>query len=301
MAAHILFLLALLLPSFAGEKVEIKLKTGKTVSGELLKDGKDEIILATDFGTLLIKKSKIESRNLLVGAGKGQESAKKGQAAAQKGKPEAAKKDDPFELEKIVADVESRAKKKAGEEKAGHSAAKDKESKQTDGTAKALTKAPGSMDAHSSAGPGGRANPGPESTPHGAIYGGRLLDRFDWANKLEMGTKFSIFAALYLLFWGALSVLTRLLDVENASSGKSAMAALIWVAVIVGMLLVPNPTHVILGILGFCLLVAWLMTTRGILGASWIQSVYLFLLGSLGVLLLYLLVEVGSNILELKV
>jgi len=96
-------------------------------------------------------------------------------------------------------------------------------------------------------------------------------------------------------------VLTRLLDVENTTSAKSALAALVWVSIIVGMLLVPNPTQVIVGILGFCLLVAWLMTTRGILGASWPQSIYLFLLGSLGVLILYMLVEVGSNILELKV
>ena len=291
MVAHIFLLLAFFLPSFMGDQVEIKLKSGKTVSGELLKDGKDELILATDLGTLLIKKNTIESQKTL---GK--------PTPAKKPVPEQ-KKDDPFELKKIVADVEARAKtteKKADAAKS--SGAKTPAKGAADKAAPdAKTLASKGTPSAPAATAGKTAEANASDKPTGAIYGGRLLDRFDWATQMEVGSKLSIFACLYLLFWGALSVLTRLLDVENASSGKAAMAALIWVAIVVGMLLVPNPTQVIIGILGFCLFVAWLMTTRGILGATWTQSIYLFLLGSLGVLLLYLLVEVGSNILELRV
>jgi len=294
MVAHIFLLLAFILPSFMGDQVEIKLKSGKTVSGELLKDGKDELILATDLGTLLIKKDTIESQKTL---GK--------PTPAKKPVPEKTpeKKDDPFELKKIVADVEARAKTTEKKADAAKSTGAKTPAKGAAVKAAPDAKTLASKDTQSA--PAATADKTAEAKgsdqPKGAIYGGRLLDRFDWATQMEVGSKLSIFACLYLLFWGALSVLTRLLDVENASSGKAAVAALIWVAILVGMLLVPNPTQVILGILGFCLFVAWLMTTRGILGATWTQSIYLFLLGSLGVLLLYLLVEVGSNILELRV
>lgn len=291
MVAHILLFIAFFLPAFAGDRVEIKLKTGKTVSGELLKDGKDELILATDLGTLLIKKNTIESQKVM---GK--------PVPVKKPEPEK-KKDDPFELEKIVKDVETRAKK-------GEIPVKpieEEPARQPDaapgGPGASRTAKPGSATAAPA--PAGTPKPatntGSGSKPTGALYGGRLLDRFGWAAQMEMGSKVSIFACLYLIFWGALSILTRLLDVEEASSGKAALAGLIWVAIVLGVLLVPNPTQVIVGILGFCLLVAWLMTTRGILGATWTQSIYLFLLGSLGVLLLYLLVEVGTNILELRI
>ncbi|MEZ5988012.1 MAG: hypothetical protein R3F30_02570 [Planctomycetota bacterium] len=289
MLPFVWIMLGVLLLPFQGKRMEVTLTTGKVVVGEVLQEDDKALILETDLGTLMIPVEKIEARRVLTKDGKPVAEAEP-QGDGKQGK----KKDDPFALEKIVAELEKKGEAEGGDEAKPEA----KGDAAADGAAQAER-----PEAPAGAAPTPRTAPDEEKVDDGrnALWPGRLIDNYVWVRDLQGSSKIGILAALFLLFTFAIRFLGRLLDIEYLTTGRSMASGLIWLAILLGIMMIPNPTIVIAGVVGFLLLVAWMMTTRGLMGASWIQAIQFLFLGAFGVLLLILLVEVGEHILALKV
>lgn len=133
----------------------------------------------------------------------------------------------------------------------------------------------------------------------GSLYEGRLMDRYSWIYELNVSGRITLFALMWCLAWIGFLVGTKIVDLERRDVFRSVSSAFIWVVLFIGVLLIPGPTSLLLAVIAFCLLVAWIVTARGILKASWFQSAVLLILGCLSLSLTLLIVEIGQSVLEL--
>ena len=83
------------------------------------------------------------------------------------------------------------------------------------------------------------------------------------------------------------------------SGGRCAASAFLWLLLLVGVALVPNPSVMNLLTVGMLLFVTWIVTARRILEASWFQTFILQVFGVFTIVVLGLLIEVGHSLLEL--
>jgi hypothetical protein len=131
------------------------------------------------------------------------------------------------------------------------------------------------------------------------IQAGRLLDRYTWFYDLDISTQISVSLALLLLLWGGFLLGGRILGVDSISGKRALAATSLWFVLLVGVLLIPNPSLLIIGVLLFLLLVAWFISSRGVLGLGWFHSFVLLVLGGFGLSLVALVVEVSESLISL--
>ena len=128
---------------------------------------------------------------------------------------------------------------------------------------------------------------------------GRLLDRYTWFYGADLKTQISVALGLLFLFWIGFLLGGRILGVDSITKQRALAASAFWFVLLVGVLLVPNPSLMILGVLLFLILVAWFISSRGVLGLGWFHSFVLLVLGGFGLSLIALVVEVSENLISL--
>ncbi len=131
------------------------------------------------------------------------------------------------------------------------------------------------------------------------LQSGRLLDRYTWFYDMELPTQISVGFALLLLLWGGFLLGGRILGVDSINGKRAFAATSLWFVLLVGVLLIPNPSLIIIGVLLFLLLVAWFISSRGVLGLGWFHSFVLLVLGGFGLSLVALVVEVSESLISL--
>ena len=80
---------------------------------------------------------------------------------------------------------------------------------------------------------------------------------------------------------------------------QSLGAAVLWTIVMAALLFVDGWSPALLGGVGATLLIAWIVTAKGLLASTWFQTFSLGVLFVFGAGVAFLLVEVGQHLLEL--
>jgi len=139
----------------------------------------------------------------------------------------------------------------------------------------------------------------PAKPESGSLISGRLLDRYAWAYGLELSSKMTALAILWFLLWVGFMVGCKVVDIETLSGGRCAASAFLWLLLLMGVSLIPNPTVLIVFVVASLLCVVWIVTARRLLEADWFQTFILQIFGMFTLAVLVLLIEVGRSVLEL--
>lgn len=138
----------------------------------------------------------------------------------------------------------------------------------------------------------------PPMTMDREVFGGRLIDRYSWAQGLAASTVISLLGAFLCLMWAGFGIGCRICDIGSGALASFG-AALLWTIVMTGLLFVNGWTPILLGGIGLTLMIAWFVTAKGVLGSTWFQTFSLGVLFVFAIGILFLLVEVGQHLLEL--
>jgi hypothetical protein len=131
-----------------------------------------------------------------------------------------------------------------------------------------------------------------------ASFSGRLIDRYSWAQELPHATALSVILGVIVLLWAGLGVGCRICDVA-AGAWQVLPAALLWGAILIGLLFVRGWNPMLLGGVSATLGIAWIVTAKGMLRATAFQVLSLGVLFVFGCGVSFLLIEVGQHLLEL--
>ena len=268
----------------AGEKVKLYLTNGKTVVGELVETTDDALVLETEMGTLLVKKVNITKRTRLVVKVVQSKVPTKPSIITKK----IVEQEDPF----MSVELPSKKKVPLKTVPAPAKGTAVFPGKETKGSPFARRQDP--RPAPGTAVPGARVVVSSE-----LFYAGRLIDRYNWLRDLKLPTLLSILFSLWVIFWYSIDLFARILDFQDRSKARSASAATIWLALIVGLTLIPDPTKMVAMTALVLVLIAAVITARKVLKANWLQTVETVFLGGFGLFLVFLLVEVGQAVVDL--
>lgn len=254
------------LPSQQGDGVRVHLKNGLLVEGKLLDEQEKFVIVEIDLGELLIRSERIDR-------------FEKGLTFAKIGGGK--KEPDPKQSTPPGKRIEPKKVETAPPREEPLDPAEEPE----DPPVRSLVTEVRNKVAAAGSDPG--------------VYEGRLMDRYSWIYALDVSGRITLFALIWCLAWIGFLVGSKIVDLERRDMLRSVSAAFIWVILFTGVLLIPEPNALLLAVIAFCLLVAWIVTARSILRASWFQSGVLLILGCLGFSLTMLIVEIGQSVLEL--
>ncbi|GEM_PF-4085696 len=264
-------LLALLLGFGSSDGVTVHLKNGKSVHGQLLQETPKFVLLEIDLGQLLVQRKNIKSvvqDNEDQGPEEGAGKAGGDQSPHAPTKPQRLQgsKAEPAAPSGIAVSEEApyRSQFKAKKPKPEESETKDPLRQWT--------------------------------LP---LQTGCLLDRYTWFYDLKPVTKVSVGFGLLFLLWVGFLLGGRILGVDSITGKRALAATSLWFVLLVGVLLIPNPSLIIIGVLLFLLLVAWFISSRGVLGLGWFHSFVLLVLGGFGLSLVALVVEVSESLINL--
>ncbi len=281
MVGMIGILLALLFSFGPSDGVTVHLKNGLAVHGQLLQETPKFVLLEIDLGQLLVQRKNIKSviKDPVKGATEGKASHAKTSPSLPKEKRGASHSKGSPPLEKAAPKAEAVPPAPSGIATPEKTLYRSK------------------IDLDNSKAEAATRDPLEDWTL--PLQSGRLLDRYTWFYDMELPTQISIGFALLLLLWGGFLLGGRILGVDSINGKRAFAATSLWFVLLVGVLLIPNPSLIVIGVLLFLLLVAWFISSRGVLGLGWFHSFVLLVLGSFGLSLVALVVEVSESLISL--
>ncbi len=269
------------------ETLTLHFQSGKTLEGKVLRRSKQMLILRIEYGILEVDLKRVVKIEHGSKAGLHATEPELPPAAPGGGGPAGKQKPQSSESSASGPGKDASPGAKQGERSTTTAPAAEGKARSPSPAETALPKP------LASAAPGSLA-----ISKTGHLMEGRIVDRYDFLRGMAPSTTAGVGIGLLLLFWGFFSLGWRVCDVAHPTPRRLGMAT-IWLLVVIGVLLIPDWTPVLAGAIGFCILVTWHFSARGLLGAKGFESLALGVLGLLAIAVLFLIVEVSQHLVAL--
>ncbi len=127
------------------------------------------------------------------------------------------------------------------------------------------------------------------------VLDGSLLDRWHWIDAFGIAGRYGAVAVIWLLAFLVFHLGSKAVGISHACLSRSFAVSVLWLVVLIAILLIPDPSRlVVLGVLGFAVL-AWFVTGKVLLRATLSQTAFLGLFASFSASMFVLVAELGMG------